>query len=138
MKIYWCLTIPQITLNKKSRKTPEGISRLFIQLNFYFNLNYNFTTWLLNRGHVVVWIRPPLLNYFFHLLHPTKHNLCCNSNQKSAWSIGSSEFYTSPLRFRSSPQVKCSSHTVACNCILSFLLILPRLKFGSFVCLPMI
>ena len=28
MKIYWCLPISQITLNKKSRKTPEGINRL--------------------------------------------------------------------------------------------------------------
>ena len=28
IKIYWCLPISQITLNKKSRKTPEGINRL--------------------------------------------------------------------------------------------------------------
>jgi len=28
MKNYWCLPISQITLNKKSRKTPEGINRL--------------------------------------------------------------------------------------------------------------
>jgi hypothetical protein len=36
MKIYWCLPISQITLNKKSRKTPEGINRLLYLVKLLF------------------------------------------------------------------------------------------------------
>jgi len=36
MKNYWCLPISQITLNKKSRKTPEGINRLLYLVKLLF------------------------------------------------------------------------------------------------------